>query len=85
MNEKGKGMIRHPPGCSQAQALPCEKGMSDDMLEAKVAGVLREGNRGRLKKGEGKPDSMAPGGEGPLRSAHALEDEAGYASGLAPA
>jgi len=59
--------------------------MPDDMLEAEVAGVLREGNRGRLKKGEGKPDSTAPGGKGPLRGAHALEDEAGYASGLAPA
>jgi hypothetical protein len=77
MNEKEKGRIRHPPGCSQAQALPCEKGMPEDLLEAEGAGVLREGYRGRLKKGEGKPDSMAPGGKIPLRGAHALEDEAG--------
>ena len=77
--------MRHPPGCFHAQAFPCEEGMPDDMLEAEGAGVLREGNRGRLKKGEGNPDSMAPGGEGSLRGAPALEDEAGYGLGLTPA
>jgi hypothetical protein len=59
----------------QAKASPCEKGMSDDMLEVEVGGVLGWDTRGWLEKAEGKPDSTAPGEKAPPWTAPALENE----------